>query len=44
MFFPNKIKGLGTDGANNMSGHITGLFGLFRILCRQIYHVHCFAH
>ena len=44
IFIPAKIKGLGTDGANTMSDHIHGLFGLFKVLCTEIYHVHCLAH
>lgn len=44
MYYPHKIKGLGTDGASVMSGMHQGLHGLFKVLCKEIYHVHCFAH
>ena len=44
MFFPNKIKALGTDGAPMMFGHINGLYGLFKKICGEIFHVHCYAH
>lgn len=29
IFYPHKIRGLGTDGAAVMSGHINGLYGRF---------------